>query len=164
MQHGADADEIGAALDGFVGGVASIEVGENENRGIAGDGTARRLGGSDFGDGCGIVLERSVEQQVGPARFGDFGGFADFFDIGPTAGFAGTVADEGDARLDPELLGGLGALDGDVGQRFRIGVGVYGAIAIDQHLIGQTHKKDRRDDARLGMGFDELQRGPDGVG
>ena len=103
-------------------------------------------------------------QEIRPQGFGDPGGLADFFHVRAAAGLSGAVADERHTGVDAELLGGFRALDGDVGERLGIGIRVHGAVAIDEHLLGQAHEEDGGDDARAGAGLDELQRGPDGVG
>ena len=44
LEHGTDADHIGAALHSLVGRVSRVQIGENEDGGPARDRAARRLG------------------------------------------------------------------------------------------------------------------------
>lgn len=164
LQHGADADDVGAALNGFVGGIAGVEVGEDEHGGFAGDGTVGGFGRGDVGDGGGVVLEGAVEEEVGTFLLGQLGGLADFVDVGSSSGFAGGVADHGDACWEAEGDGGVGALNGDVGEGFGVGIGIDGAVAVNEDLVGEAHEEDGGDNLGTGFGFDDLQGGPDGVG
>ncbi len=48
----------------------------------------------------------------------------------------GGVRDHRDPGLNAKGTGGVGALDGDIGELAGVGVEVDGAVAIDKHLIG----------------------------
>src|SRR5579863_9251477 len=57
LQHRADADDLGAALDRLVGRVAGVQVGEDEHGGLASYRAAGPFGLPDRADGGGVVLE-----------------------------------------------------------------------------------------------------------
>merc|ERR1711969_523625 len=63
LQHRADRDGAGRALHRLIGVVAGVEVGEDEDRGPAGDLRPRELGGSHGRIGGGVVLNRSLHEQ-----------------------------------------------------------------------------------------------------
>lgn len=116
-----DADNVGAALDSFAGGVAGVQVGEDDDVRSPGHRTARALSLADRPDRSGVVLQRAVD---------------------------------GEARLaSPEFLGGRGELvGGAAGPQARVlrliiatvGLGVDGAVAPDDDLVGHPHEEDRR--------------------
>lgn len=81
LEHGADGIDAGGALDGFVGGVAGIEVREDEDIGAACDGAVGGFVSGDFGVGGGIVLEGAVDDKVRGAMFNQLSGLPDFIDL-----------------------------------------------------------------------------------
>src|SRR5690606_14480343 len=89
LQHGSHADHVGAALYRLVGGVAGVQVGEDEDRGLARDQTVRCLLLADAGNRGGIILERPVDQQSRLALARQLGGLAHLLDILAGAGAAG---------------------------------------------------------------------------
>ena len=136
-----DGGELGAVIGGVVGGVAGIQVREHKYRGLACDLAVRRLASCDAFDGRCIVLEWSVYQQIRPALASDPRRLPDFLDILAAAGLSGAVTDHGNHWLDTEGLRRFGALDGDVGQLFRVRVRVDGTITVYQHLFRQQHEE-----------------------
>ncbi len=164
MQHGADGDQISGALYRLVGGVASIQIREHEHGGLAGNRRVRCLGlGHVLHDG-GIVLQRTVDDEVGALGLGQFGRFTHFLYVCAGAGGAGGVGDHGHTRLDAEGGSGVGGLDGDLGQLLGSGVRIDRAVTVDQYLIRQQHEEDGGDQGRARGGLDDLHRRTDGVG
>ena len=51
-----------------------------------------------------------------------------------------------------------------VGELFGRGVRVHGAVAVDEHPVGQAHEEHARHDRHTGLGLDDLERRADGVG
>jgi len=141
LQHGADAQYVGATLYGFVGGFAGVQVGEDEHVGLAGYFAVGRFLAAYAGHAGGVVLQRAVDEQVGAFFLRQAGGFFHFFHIGAAAGGAGGVGNHGHFGIDAEGFGGFGRLDGDVGQLFGGGLGVHGAVAIHEHLLGHQHEE-----------------------
>jgi len=164
LEHRTHGDDVGGALDGFVGGVAGVEVGEDEDVGATGDGAVRGFGPGDFADAGGVVLKGAVDDERRVAAADDIGGLGDFIDVAAGTRAVGRVADHGDDGFDAEGFRGVGALDRDVGEEFGIGVRVHGTVAVNEDLVGKAHEEDRGDGAGVGVGFDQLERGADGVG
>ena len=159
-----DGDRVGRALHRLVGVVAGVEVGEHEHGGPAGDLAVGQLGAGDRWVDGRVVLDRPLDQEVGPALPGDRGGLADLLDVAARARLAGRVGEQGDPRLDAELGGRARRGDRDVGQLLGVGVGDHRAVAVDQHPVGQQHQEHAGHDRGAGHGADELERRPDGVG
>src|SRR6266568_3714351 len=80
----------------------------------------------------------------------------------PGPGGPGAEADHRDPGLDAEGTRRRGAGDGDVGQVLRAGLGIDGAVAVDDHLVGQAHEENRGHQAAARLGAQDLQRGADG--
>src|SRR5215213_11702837 len=152
-----DGDRVGRPLHRLVGVVAGVEVGEHEHGGPAGDLAVGQLGPGDRGVDGGVVLDRPLDQEVGAALPGDRGGLADLLDVAARARLAGRVGEQGDPRLDAELGGRARRGDGDVGQLPGVGVGDHGAVAVDQHPVGQQHQEHAGHDRGAGHGADELE-------
>src|SRR5215218_9505140 len=133
LEDRADGDRVGRALHRLVGVVAGVEVGEHEHGGPAGDLAVGQLGPGDLGVDGRVVLDRPLDQEVGPALTGDGGGLPDLVDVAARARLAGRVGEHGHPRLDAELGGRARRGDRDVGQLLGVGVGHHGAVAVDQH-------------------------------
>jgi hypothetical protein len=94
-----------------------------------------------------VVLDRPLDVEVRAALLDQLGRLAD-----PVDGAArfpdspGRVRQHRDARLDAEGLGGGRRADGDVGEPLGVGFGVDGAVAVDEHPVGQGHQEHRRHD------------------
>src|SRR5215207_2146665 len=140
LEDRADGDRVGRPLHRLVGVVAGVEVGEHEHGGPAGDLAVGQLGPGDRGVDGGVVLDRPLDQEVGPALPGDRGGLADLLDVAARARLAGRVGEQGHPGLDAELGGRARRGDGDVGQLLGVGVGHHRAVAVDQHPVGQQHQ------------------------
>ena len=161
---GPDRDGAGAALHRLVGVVARVEVGEDEHRRAAGD-----LG-------------------VGHLRGGDRGSAAASYWIGPSTSRSGrrsrtravaartfsTSAPEPDCRRwSSSSIAMRGSMpncaavsrrrDRDVGELLGRRVGDDGAVAVDEHAVGERHEEHARDDADAGQRLDDLEGRPDGV-
>src|SRR5690606_34519317 len=142
LQHRPDADDIGAALHGFVGGITGVQIREHQYRRLAGYRAVRRFAAGHAGGGGGVILQRAVNNQIGAQLTHQFGGGADFFHIGTAAGFAGTVTDHGNARTDAHGQGRFRTLNGNISPLFGIRVGVNRTVAGYQSVdfvLGQHH-------------------------
>ena len=148
LEEGPDReDTLAALLDGLVGGVAGVEIGEDEHGGVTGDVRARLdflLG--DLGVDGGVVLHGTFDFELWVRALQDVGGRLDLFDHGAGAAGPRRVADHGDARVDAERRGRLGGGGGNLAQLIGSGVHVDGAISEDQHALRQAHQKDGRDE------------------
>src|SRR5690606_8391877 len=109
-------------------------------------------------------LDWSVDGDVGYSRSHEQSSGAHLIDVDAGARFAGGVAKHGDARFDAEARGGFGGGDGDVGELFGGGVGDDGAVAVDEHAVGERHEEDAGDDGYVGCGFDDFEGGAQGEG
>lgn len=146
LQHRADGDDVGTALHCLIGGVAGVQIREDEHGGLPGDLALGCFLPAHFQYGGGVVLQGAVDHQFGILAAGDFRGQTHFLHVFPRAGGAGAVADHRDLGLDAEGDGAIRALFGDFGQLFGGGRGVDRAVAIDQHLIRHEHEEYRGDD------------------
>ncbi len=135
LQNGADGDGSGFALNGFVGVVARVEVREDQHGGFSGHFRVGHFLGSHGGIDGGVVLDRAFQQQVGAAFAGNLGGLAYPFHIFPLARVAGGVGEQGDFGFHAKGTGGVGGGDGDFCQLFCRGIGVDGAVAVDQDAM-----------------------------
>ena len=81
LQQRAYAQDVGAALYGFVSTVAGIEVWENQNGCLTGNSAARSFGLADRWNGSRIVLQRDLDGQVRAFFVRQFGCFDYCIDI-----------------------------------------------------------------------------------
>ena len=66
---------------------------------------------------------------------------AHLLDVGARARLPRRVRQHRDARLDAELRGGRRRGDGDVGELLGRRVGDDGAVAVDEHAVGERHEE-----------------------
>src|SRR5215218_9052964 len=125
-----DGDRVGRALHRLVGVVAGVEVGEHEHGGPPGDLAVGQLGPGDLGVDGRVVLDRPLDEQIGPALTGDGGRLADLVDVAARPRLPGRVGQQGHPRLDAELGGRARRGDRDVGQLLGVGVGHHRAVAV----------------------------------
>ena len=130
----------------------------------------------DRGNGR-VKLHLAVELQLRRELLGDDGGVVAERDRAALAGALGGEAQHGNLRVDAEGLGGLGGLDGDLGQLLRsrerdltgglvdvvLIVDVDGAVAHGEHLVAADHDEAGAHEVGALLGLDELQRRTDGV-
>ena len=64
LQHRTDAHDSGAALHGFIGGVAGVQIGKDKHVGVASDFRIRRFLFADAFDISRVVLQRAIDQDV----------------------------------------------------------------------------------------------------
>ena len=165
LQHRPDRDRAGAALHRLVGVVAGVEVGEDEHGRAAGD---RR---------CRAAWSRATPASTAASYW-----------IGPSTDSSGprsrtsavasrtrsTSAPRARSRRSsrrasrPAARCRTGAAvcrrgDRDVGQLLGGRVRVDGAVAVDEHAVGQAHEEHARDDRDARPRLDELERRPDRV-
>src|SRR4029453_806570 len=102
LEDRADGDGVGRALHRLVGVVAGVQVGEHEHRGPAGARAVGQLGGGDLGVDGRVVLDRPLDQEVGPALPGDRRRPPDLLDVAARARLPGRVGQQGHQGLDAE--------------------------------------------------------------
>ncbi|MNO98733.1 hypothetical protein D3C76_904870 [compost metagenome] len=164
MQHRPEADAVGAALHGFVRGVAGVQVGEHEHRGATGHLAVRRqLPGHGFVGG-GVILQRTVDQQRVLLFMGEQCRFADLLDFLAAGRLTAGIADHRHPRGDAERGRRVGALQGNLGQFAGARVRVHHAVAVDQHFFGKQHEEHRRHQGAARRGLDQLQGRANGIG
>src|SRR5690606_26598813 len=102
--------------------------------------------------GGGVVLDGSVDGHPGAREACAYegGSVAHLVDFNAGAGLTGGVGEHGDAGFDAELGGGADGRDGDVGELCNRGVGDDGAVAVDEHAVGEGHEEDAGDDGDAG--------------
>ena len=66
LENGAHGHGVGSPLHCLVGVVAGVEIREDEDRGLTGDGGIRRFQSRHLGIESGIVLQRPVQRKVEP--------------------------------------------------------------------------------------------------
>ncbi len=150
-------------MHGFVGGVAGIQIGKDEYRGLPCDWTMGRFLLADRLDTGRIVLQRAVNNNVRALFAHKLGGAAHFDHFCALAGLTRGVGNHGYARRYTERRRRIGGLNGNVGQLFGIRVRINRAIAIHQHLIGHQHKEHAGDQLGSRCGFNQLQGRADGI-
>ena len=128
----------GAALHRLVGVVAGVEVGEDEHRRAAGDLRLGQLRCGDGGIGRGVVLDRPLDEQVGRALAHERGRRAHLVDVGARARLARRVGEHRHPRLDAELRGGAPPTRSRCRRAARGRVGDDGAVAVDEHAVGEA--------------------------
>jgi hypothetical protein len=111
----------------------------------------------------GVVLDGSFDRKLGPQCPHEVGGPADLVHGSAEAGFARRIGEHRHAGFDPELCRGVGRGGGDVGELFLIGLGVHGAVAVDENPVLKQHQEHGGDDAGAFAGLHEFERRPDGV-
>ncbi len=102
MQDGSDSGAAAETLGEFVGDVAGIEVGEDENIGKPPHRRSRSFARRDLGDQGGIELKLAVRNQVGRPRAAGLGGFPDRRRQGVVGAPLGRKRQHGHSRLDFE--------------------------------------------------------------
>ena len=102
---------------------------------------------------------------------GDAGGFLNLGHVVVLGGALGGEAQHGHAGLDAgQRAGRFRRADGDVGQRFRVGIDVHGAVGEDHHavvavgLVRALHQEAGGHGLDAGLGLDDLQRRAQHVG
>src|SRR3984893_11413609 len=68
LEHGSDADHVTAALNRLVSGIPGVQVGKDKDGCAPGDRAIRRFGFRNVRHKRGIVLERTVDQEIWPVR------------------------------------------------------------------------------------------------
>ena len=164
LQHGPDGDGSGAALHRLVGVVARVEVGEDEHRRAPGDGGVR-------------ASSPRRRRHRPPRRTGSGprrGGRASARARAPWPSRTfSTSAPEPDSPVEYDSIATRGSMpncsavpadeiamsascsDGRVGDD--------GAVAVDEHAVGERHEEHARDDRDARPGLDDLEGRPDGV-
>ncbi len=160
LQDRADGDGAGRALHGLAGVVAGVEVGEDQHAGLPRDLGVGQLGGGDGRLHGRVVLDRTLDLQVRPARAGPARWPSRTLSTSaPRPGRTRGVRQHRDPRLHAELRRRTGRLDGDVRELLGVRVRVDRAVAVDQHLVGQAHEEHRRHDRGVRPGLDDLEGG-----
>src|SRR5580658_2597870 len=158
LEHRANAHYLRAALHRLIGGVAGVEVREDEDGGTPGHGAVWPLVVRHRCDGGRVVLQRAVYGQTGFAFTHDPGRLGDLVDVAARPRGAGAEADHRHPGVDAKGPRRGRALDGDVGQVLGVGPGVDGAITVDHDLVGQAHEEHRRHQPAARPGAQDLQR------
>ncbi len=162
LEDWAESLSAGEAFDEFVSDVSGFEIGENENVGVALDlGFGAFLGG-DGRDKGGVDLDFAVDDEVWLEFSGYLKGLADFFAVFFFAECG--EREEGDFWFDAEFLGGLGAVDGNMGEFFGSWVDVDGAIGEEKEAFFENHHEEAGDFVEFFAGAKDFEGGANGAG
>ena len=140
LDDGAEGGGAAEALDQFVADVAGLEVGEDEDVGVALDGAAGVLlqgdGGDDGGVGLDFAVDHGVELEFLEAGLGEAGGLGDLVDEFVLGGALGGEGEEGDlGLLADEGAEGAGGGQGDVDHLLGGRAGVDGAVGEAEDVV-----------------------------
>lgn len=160
---------IGKALNHLVTDISSIEVREDEDVGMAGNGRAGSLVFADFRNEGSVSLHFTVKSKIDVAFFQDFNSFADVFNGFTGAGTHRGVRQEGNLRIE-DLNGTTGTFDtnaGDISQLICRRIGDNAAVTEDEDTIVAVLRSVRQENECRGYGLvaragaDDLKAGTD---
>ena len=167
LEDRAEGGRAGEAFDEFVGDVARLEVGEDEDVGGAAEGAVLRLLRGDGRHEGGVGLEFAVELQAGLGRggalLGDARGLGHLVHQLVLGAAARGEAQQGDARLGAEEgLVGLRGRQRDVRQLLGRGAGVHAAVGEEEGAVARRGRGLELHQEAAARGLDALGR-PDAV-
>lgn len=135
MEEGAGGGVAGEAFEGLVEEVAGVEIGGDEDVGVASDLGIWEFFGGDVGTEGGVELHFAVDEEVGTLE--SFKNGMDEVDRGVVAAAAvSRKGEEGDAgRFGEDFLSGSGGLEDDVGELVFSWVFAGGHVGEEEGLI-----------------------------
>ncbi len=159
-------DRLGAAQPRhqFEGDVAGFQGGEDEHVRLGLERVEIVGGVQNFGHKGRVRLHFAVDDQVGPARLGDLRRAGHL--VRERMARAAEIAERKhrDARFDVQALDRVRGADGDFRKLFRRRFDIDRRIGEENHVLGEDHHVESRDDGSLLLQGKRLQGRPDGVG
>src|SRR5699024_8009298 len=142
LQNRSDRQGVRRALHRLVGDVSTVQVGEDEDVGLARHVRFRHLLLANGGDGSGVELQWAVQLQVRVVCLRLLDGGGDGLDVLARTGGAGGVGQHRDLRVDAELGGRLRGHRGDLGELLGGRVRVVRAVTEGPQVAVHDHEED----------------------
>src|SRR5574344_1688450 len=147
------------ALRDLVSDVAGVEVGEDEDVGVALDRAIRVLQLAGCGDDRGVELHLAVHRdaRLGEPRLRELDGLLDLLDELSGGGALGGEGEIRDARLvSGEVLVRLRSGEADVDELLGRRIGIHGAVAEREHAVARRGGLAKVEDEAARRGLDAL--------